>query len=174
MNVRMSVRMSLVAIVAAALVLAIDSKLMATPVKVSIQLLATGVTSVTKGTFGAHNYFHQRCLSHQYEVVLSYEEVPRFYFSRGYLKSYCLLRCIACSYNRISQSHSDPRIRSIDIDECSEATDNCAHNCTDTDGSYTCSCRPGYRLASDNQGCNGKEIDHSGHSQLIYVTIIIA
>ena len=35
MNVRTSVRMSLVAIVATALVLAIDSKLIATPVKVS-------------------------------------------------------------------------------------------------------------------------------------------
>ena len=36
MNVRMSVRMSLVAIVAGALVLAINFKLMASPVKVSI------------------------------------------------------------------------------------------------------------------------------------------
>ena len=44
----------------------------------------------------------------------------------------------------------------IDIDECSEGIDGCAQICTDMDGNYTCSCDPGYRLASDNHGCDGK------------------
>ncbi len=43
----------------------------------------------------------------------------------------------------------------LDVDECSEGSDNCAQNCTDTDGSYECSCRSGYRLANDSQGCDG-------------------
>ena len=43
----------------------------------------------------------------------------------------------------------------LDIDECSEDSDNCAQNCTDTDGSFDCSCRSGYRLANDSQGCDG-------------------
>jgi hypothetical protein len=43
----------------------------------------------------------------------------------------------------------------IDVDECSEGSDNCAQNCTDTDGSYGCSCGSGYRLANDSQGCDG-------------------
>ena len=35
---------------------------------------------------------------------------------------------------------------SLDIDECSLDTDDCQHKCVNTDGSYTCSCYPGYRL----------------------------
>ena len=37
-----------------------------------------------------------------------------------------------------------------------EQTDACAQNCTDTEGSYNCSCIPGYSLANNNYGCNGK------------------
>ena len=46
----------------------------------------------------------------------------------------------------------------LDIDECEENTDNCAQNCADTDGSYNCSCDPGYRLASDDHGCDGMSL----------------
>lgn len=46
-------------------------------------------------------------------------------------------------------------INHLDVDECSEGSDNCAQNCTDTDGSYDCSCRSGYRLANDSQVCDG-------------------
>ena len=31
-----------------------------------------------------------------------------------------------------------------DIDECALQTDNCTHICTNTDGSFQCSCFPGY------------------------------
>ena len=44
---------------------------------------------------------------------------------------------------------------SIDINECTEGTSGCSHTCSNTVGSYTCSCRTGYRLARDNHGCNG-------------------
>jgi hypothetical protein len=43
-----------------------------------------------------------------------------------------------------------------DINECDEAIDDCAQVCTDTDLGYTCSCRSGYRLASNGHGCDGK------------------
>lgn len=42
-----------------------------------------------------------------------------------------------------------------DINECNENTDACDHRCSNTIGSYTCSCRTGYRLASDGLTCNG-------------------
>ena len=42
-----------------------------------------------------------------------------------------------------------------DIDECALGISTCAHICMDTDGSYTCGCRPGYALASDGNTCNG-------------------
>ena len=43
----------------------------------------------------------------------------------------------------------------LDINECIEEIDRCAQGCTDTLGSYTCSCGPGYRLASDDHQCDG-------------------
>ena len=43
-----------------------------------------------------------------------------------------------------------------DIDECSSGVHNCAQNCTNTVGSYTCSCRSGYRLNNDGLRCDGQ------------------
>ena len=42
-----------------------------------------------------------------------------------------------------------------DIDECAESIDGCAQICTDTNGSYTCSCNPSYELASNDHDCDG-------------------
>ena len=42
-----------------------------------------------------------------------------------------------------------------DVNECAEGIDDCAQICTDTDGSYVCSCAPGYLLTNDNRGCDG-------------------
>ena len=44
----------------------------------------------------------------------------------------------------------------IDIDECAEDTDGCSQNCTNTIGSFACSCGRGYRLVSDGRWCMGK------------------
>ena len=44
----------------------------------------------------------------------------------------------------------------IDIDECVEGTHTCAQTCTNVAGSYTCSCDPGYRIASDSRQCDGE------------------
>ena len=46
-----------------------------------------------------------------------------------------------------------------DINECSEGTDNCDQRCTDTDGSYTCSCNSGYTLAADGQSCTANPVE---------------
>ena len=43
-----------------------------------------------------------------------------------------------------------------DIDECSLGTDRCSQSCTNTIGSYTCSCNTGYTLNSDGYTCDGK------------------
>ena len=40
-----------------------------------------------------------------------------------------------------------------DIDECSAGTHNCGHICTNTDGSFTCSCHDGYELQPDGHSC---------------------
>lgn len=42
-----------------------------------------------------------------------------------------------------------------DINECSKGVDGCAHNCTNTMGSYTCNCFIGYEFDSDGITCRG-------------------
>ncbi len=43
-----------------------------------------------------------------------------------------------------------------DIDECFQDTDGCAQTCTNTNGSFSCSCDIGYTLATDDIGCDGR------------------
>ena len=44
----------------------------------------------------------------------------------------------------------------LDINECEVGTDSCDENadCTNTDGSYTCSCTTGY--SGDGMSCTGQ------------------
>ena len=48
-------------------------------------------------------------------------------------------------------------IKLIDINECTNGTHACYSDdhCTNTNGSYTCSCPQGYKLGSDGHSCNG-------------------
>ena len=52
---------------------------------------------------------------------------------------------------------------SIDINECVEGLSICSQVCTNTVGSYTCSCHPGYTLSADNSICslNGMPYNYS-------------
>ena len=49
-------------------------------------------------------------------------------------------------------------VKHTDINECTEGTENCQQLCNNTDGSFTCDCSTGYRLASDSHSCNGQSI----------------
>ena len=42
-----------------------------------------------------------------------------------------------------------------DIDECNNGTHNCSQICTKTNGSFTCGCKNGYQLDTDEVTCNG-------------------
>ncbi len=42
-----------------------------------------------------------------------------------------------------------------DIDECSTTINNCQQVCTNTEGSYSCSCSEGFTLATDGRNCTG-------------------
>ena len=42
----------------------------------------------------------------------------------------------------------------VDINEC-EGYNDCHQNCTNSDGSYYCSCGTGFVLAADNRTCQG-------------------
>ena len=45
----------------------------------------------------------------------------------------------------------------LDIDECVRNISGCNQNCTNTNGSYFCSCYAGYEILNDNRTCVGKE-----------------
>ena len=59
-------------------------------------------------------------------------------------------------------------IHDVDINECTELTHSCDHNCNNTEGSYTCSCRDGYLLDGDGRGCTGKR-SHTYYNHTIYI-----
>ena len=43
-----------------------------------------------------------------------------------------------------------------DVDECTVNIDGCDQECANTDGSFGCSCRDGFRLDNDGRRCNGE------------------
>ena len=43
-----------------------------------------------------------------------------------------------------------------DFNECTLNISGCTQNCTNTIGSYSCSCYSGYQLAADYMTCSGK------------------
>ena len=49
---------------------------------------------------------------------------------------------------------------SIDINECNTGNGGCEHTCTNSDGSFTCSCDTGYQLDS-NKHCSGRQTLHN-------------
>ena len=46
----------------------------------------------------------------------------------------------------------------IDTDECLTDNGGCNQTCTNTLGSFECSCDTGFTLAADNLNCEGKEM----------------
>ena len=44
----------------------------------------------------------------------------------------------------------------IDVDECATNNGGCDHYCTNTIGSFVCSCYPGYTLDGDGHTCLGE------------------
>ena len=50
-----------------------------------------------------------------------------------------------------------------DIDECARNISGCNQNCTNTNGSYFCSCYPGYEIENDNKTCIGKDFNYCLH-----------
>ena len=54
----------------------------------------------------------------------------------------------------------------LEIDECKTRNGGCEHNCTNTEGSFYCSCVDGYQLTND--------VYCSGVYRTLYLNIIIS
>ena len=44
----------------------------------------------------------------------------------------------------------------LDIDECTEGSRQCTQNCSNTIGSYVCSCNEGFIIDVDRLTCDGE------------------
>ena len=42
-----------------------------------------------------------------------------------------------------------------DVNECTDGSHKCSHNCSNTVGGYTCSCPIGFQITSDPKMCKG-------------------
>ena len=62
---------------------------------------------------------------------------------------------ILCLVNHVISIHI---IYILDVNECATNNGGCSQICTNTDGSFVCSCNPGYTLAADGVTCNGMAI----------------
>jgi len=49
----------------------------------------------------------------------------------------------------------------VDVNECNSLNGGCAQTCSNSAGSYRCSCRAGYTLASNSRDCNGQSSNSS-------------
>ena len=72
---------------------------------------------------------------------------------------FMIINCILLLYTHQTYHNNVLMLIShADINECSTNNGGCAHNCANTQGSFMCSCRSGFQLASDGFSCNGKAL----------------
>lgn len=93
---------------------------------------------------------------------LSYSHIQHSFLPLlfGYSRVYCTIKMTLSFYFPIIYT---------DINECN-GVNGCQQLCTNTEGSYTCSCSEGFDLAEDGKRCNGIEY-HIPRSLLINLSI---
>ena len=75
-----------------------------------------------------------------------------------FYREYALYKMSLCKtlFFRILKFRNFSSFSIIDIDECEESV--CEQTCTNTPGSFNCSCTIGYDLATDERSCVGKKL----------------
>ena len=72
------------------------------------------------------------------------------------LKFCNLVKCNSESYRLVIFFLYIYFVSCVDVDECNLDNGECDHTCTNTDGSFFCSCDAGYLLTEDGRICAGK------------------
>ena len=63
---------------------------------------------------------------------------------------------MVCTVDMIVHYRMSLNSLTLDVDECQTSNGGCAQSCTNTQGSFECSCGTGYNLALNTLDCNGK------------------
>ena len=72
----------------------------------------------------------------------------------------------ACDHLMICHSYV------TDINECANNNGGCAQTCTNTAGSYQCSCGTGFTLNSDEHACDGKTTNFLPPISISFLSIV--
>ena len=86
----------------------------------------------------------------------------------------CLRQVYLFPYPRNDYARTNPWycLSTADIDECSEQSSGCQQNCTNTVGSFHCSCSGGYNLDTDGLSCTqGKLFNKVNMYDLVFASI---
>ena len=59
----------------------------------------------------------------------------------------------------------------IEINECASSSSPCEHSCTNTDGSFQCSCNNGYLLDDDGRSCDGTYVHVFGNGKYVLLNM---
>ena len=111
-------------------------------------------TPMCPNSFVLHTNFPQSCrighLSHPlYRVGVTHNPLYLIFLNKKMCNMFALLYFIVLLLFKIVV------LRYIDINECFDGTSGCSHQCTNSPGSFTCSCPDGYTLADDQRTCQG-------------------
>ena len=70
----------------------------------------------------------------------------------------CYGRLLSCAINYVMDIFPILLIlhSALDINECLANSRYCSQICVNSNGSFYCSCKPGFQLAADNTDCNGE------------------
>ena len=113
-----------------------------------------------------HRWVHYRCTQlHWPGSVCEWRWIFPLYVSRGIWTRWIiciLLRLVRSSYEGSFNHCQSLPLKTvtvfcniIDIDECAEGTSGCSQGCSNTVGSFICSCTEGYVPDDDGRTCNG-------------------
>ena len=74
--------------------------------------------------------------------------------------SYTVYVFETCNSKRILCHYQYTFTLFVDIAVCAHNISGCNQNCTNTNGSFFCSCYPGYEILNEYRTCVGKEFTH--------------
>lgn len=121
----------------------------------------TNAATVLLGWFWINHILH--CLWKSYITIKRFHKIDVFQntyvyelFNSVYI-TYDLKKMIWFNFWNTFKVFSIILFHSSDLNECELSTSPCEQGCVNTEGSFNCTCRPGYFLNEDKTSCTGEK-----------------